>query len=59
MIHTEGMTEVTTHNIMYILKVFKMFKNSKSKLFYRILSRRRRIFTAYSVAVGDFLLHTQ
>ena len=32
-----------------------MFKNSKkSKFFYRILSRRKRFFTAYSVDVGDF-----
>jgi hypothetical protein len=27
--------------------------------FYRILSTRRRFFTAYSVHVGDFLPHTQ
>ncbi len=34
-------------------------KSTKHKFFYRILSRRRIIFTAYSVAVGDFLPHTQ
>jgi hypothetical protein len=27
--------------------------------FYRIRSRHRRFFTAYSVDVGDFLPHTQ
>ncbi len=36
-----------------------LFKNSKSKFFYPILSRLRRFFTAYSVDIGDFLPHTQ
>ena len=52
------------HNVFfekfYSFGSFMMFKNSKkSKFFYRILSRRRRFFTAYSVDVGDFLPHNQ
>jgi hypothetical protein len=36
-----------------------MFTQKYLKVFYRILSRRRRFFTACSVDIGDFLPHTQ
>ncbi len=52
------------HNVIFeIFYSFGSFMNvnnsKKSKFFYRMLSTRRRFFTAYSVAVGDFLPHTQ
>ncbi len=54
------MPKISFMKIFNVLCLLYMFNTSKKITFlYRILSTRRKIFTAYSVHVENFVPHTQ